>query len=111
MNKPEHPLIDGVYLECREGWYNIIQVLCEALEDQSKRFGAPVPRVRQVKEKFGTLRFYVDQSSAAQDALIYMAVELSGCTCEVCGRPGQRRATGWTKTLCDEHAPEPEPPL
>lgn len=111
MNKPEHPLIDGVYIECREGWYNIIQVLCEALEDQSKRFGAPTPVVQQVKEKYGTLRFYADNCSETQDALIYMAEELSGRTCEVCGRPGQRRAQGWTETTCDEHATPPEPPL
>ena len=27
----------------------------------------------------------------------------SGCTCEVCGAPGDLRGTGWLYTACDAH--------
>lgn len=46
MNSPLHPLLDGAHLECRDGWFNIIRVLCEQLQDQTDRFGAPAPQVQ-----------------------------------------------------------------
>ena len=60
-----------------------------------------------MKEKYGTLRFYADNCSEVQDALIDMAEELSGVTCEVCGKPGRRRAQYETETRCDEHVTPP----
>jgi hypothetical protein len=58
-------------------------------------------RVEQVKEKFGTLRYYC----AGNDrifAFIHMAEQLSKITCEDCGKPGKLRRTAWLITLCDE---------
>jgi hypothetical protein len=68
--------------------------------------------VAQIKEKFGTLRFYVDINGATKevreqiDAIISDAEGKSCVTCEVCGKPGSRRSTGWIQTLCDEHYAE-----
>lgn len=67
------------------------------------RAGLELPRVLQVKEKFGDLRFYVDHGDNQIFALIEMAAYLSAATCEKCGAPGTRRDGGWIKTLCDEH--------
>lgn len=105
--KPTHPYLAGHYLSCGEGWFHIINVLCAQLEDQVTNHGAPTPIVRDVKEKYGTLRFYADDCNEVQDALIYMAEELSGVTCEVCGKPGRRRAQYETETRCDEHVTPP----
>jgi hypothetical protein len=59
-------------------------------------------RVDQVKEKFGTLRYYC----AGNDrifAFIRMAEQLSAITCEFCGKPGElREDEGWMTTLCDD---------
>lgn len=67
-----------------------------------------VPQVvaSQVKEKFGTLRFYYDGGDDYIRGLASMAEAMSARTCEICGNPGKSRGGGWIRTLCDEHAKE-----
>lgn len=60
--------------------------------------------VLQVKEKFGTLRFYYAGGDDTVAGMVSMAETMSACTCEVCGNPGKIRRTGWYQTLCDTHA-------
>jgi hypothetical protein len=60
----------------------------------------------QVKEKFGTLRFYYSGGDDFVDGVISFAENLSAVTCEKCGKPGKTRGGGWIQTLCDEHALE-----
>jgi hypothetical protein len=67
-----------------------------------------VPVAVQVKEKFGTLRFYTDKSTKEQDAYISFAENMSAKICEVCGKPGQRNDGGWIRTLCPEHSDDAE---
>ena len=57
----------------------------------------------QVKEKFGTLRFYYDGGDHVTQGIVMMAESLSAVTCEQCGAPGQPDTRGWVKTLCDKH--------
>jgi len=64
------------------------------------------PVAVQVKEKFGTLRFYYDGGDRYIDGLVNMAESMSAVTCEVCGNPGKIRTGGWVRTLCDTHAVE-----
>jgi hypothetical protein len=65
-----------------------------------------VPVVSQVKEKFGTLRFYIDGGTKAHYNYIHFAENLSAVTCEECGKPGKIRGQGWYYTACDEHTKE-----
>lgn len=65
-----------------------------------------IPVAMQVKEKFGTLRFYVGGASEQAYHYIEFAEALSARTCEECGAPGQTRGSGWVRTLCDRHARE-----
>jgi hypothetical protein len=76
------------------------------LVEESRKLPAPIPQVTldQVKEKFGTLRFYYTGGDEAIDGMVRMAESMSGCTCEVCGNPGRRVGGGWITTLCKEHA-------
>ncbi len=60
----------------------------------------------QVKEKFGTLRFYIDGGNEYTSALVQMAESFSGVTCEVCGDRGELVGGGWLQTLCKTHAEE-----
>ena len=67
-----------------------------------------IPVAMQVKEKFGTLRFYVSGGeipdadvSIRTDALIEMAERLSATTCEECGSPGRLTRGGWISCKCD----------
>lgn len=54
----------------------------------------------QVKEKFGTLRFYINATSEAMEARIDQAEDESAITCEECGAPGKLQGTHWFVTLC-----------
>ena len=63
--------------DCGDGWLNLIDDLCEKLQSQTDKHGAPQLEALQVKEKFGGLRFYVRGSNDAQHALIGMAEVLS----------------------------------
>lgn len=94
--------------ECGDGWYDLLDHLCADLQwntDKNNSHGRyPQVVASQVKEKFGGLRFYVESSNDAQDAVISFVEYLSTHTCEVCGKPGKIREGGWLRTLCDEHA-------
>lgn len=60
----------------------------------------------QVKEKFGTLRFYYRGGDQVVDGAVRMAEAMSARTCEICGNNGRIRKGGWIRTLCDQHATE-----
>jgi hypothetical protein len=61
-----------------------------------------LPVISDVKEKYGTLRFYVYGATDADNISIDFAEALSGVTCEECGSPGERDSNtrGWIKTRC-----------
>jgi hypothetical protein len=59
--------------------------------------------VRQIKEKFGGLRFYYDGGDGTVDGMVRMAESWAAHSCEECGKLGKSRSGGWIKTLCNEH--------
>jgi len=119
---------------CGDGWHGIIRELSAAITHATSphvsggnmkaasggyyECGFNVV-VGQVKEKFGTLRFYyhsepkegvlpeaIDERYAAEMAeriygLVEMAERMSSITCEVCGNPGTLGGRGWMSTLCE----------
>ena len=62
-----------------------------------------IPQIEavQVKEKYGTLRFYTNEYDSTINSLISFAENMSACTCEECGAPGTADPGGWIKTRCD----------
>ena len=99
--------------ECGDGWYNIIDATCAMIQNRkynNRRNGIKMPPVvaTQVKEKYGTLRFYYDGGDDYIDGVVAMAEYMSEVTCETCGNPGKIRDGDWMRTLCDEHAKEYE---
>lgn len=91
----------GRWIRCGAGWYPILARLEERL-----RTIDPDYRVHQIKEKFGTLRFYWTRQNydAGREAVADAETE-SARTCEVCGNPGcLRTRRGWLRTLCDDCA-------
>jgi hypothetical protein len=130
--------------ECNDGWYDIIDTLLTALSElystgiffDGKSVSLEPPKViaNQVKEKFGTLRFYyslefpqqyhdfltqylnTDQERIIEswangyrdyvDGIIHYAEVLSSRTCEVSGEKGvyHRSESGWVKVLNPEVA-------
>ena len=63
-----------------------------------------MPKIAQIKEKFGTLRIYVDNFSEKYSTVIDYAEQMSEVTCEECGNAGKTYEMDWFKTLCKEHA-------
>jgi hypothetical protein len=91
--------------DCGDGWYNILNQLMGNIQhhiDWKNRNSEVVPQVTldQVKEKFGTLRFYYTGGDEYIHGLVAMAEAMSGVTCESCGNPGERRGGGWVHTYC-----------
>jgi len=67
-----------------------------------EKYDPRLPKVVQVKEKFSTLRFYIDNGNEKIDELIQEAEKKASETCEVCGQAGSlNRDQNWIVTICD----------
>jgi hypothetical protein len=86
-------------LACGKGWFLLLDELCSKLSKYDDVVAA------QVKEKFGTLRFYINGTPPDKfdeiHAIINEFETKSGETCESCGQPGTRKGGSWVKTSCD----------
>lgn len=89
--------------ECGPGWHPLIDRLCRDLAAIIREDGLTGFEVRQVKEKFGELRFYCSGGNDRIWARIDQAEAESAITCEACGtRPSPIRCRGgWYSTCCD----------
>ena len=67
-----------------------------------------LPIIVQIKEKFGGLRFYIENGSDTVYNYIDFAEHMSYKVCEKCGSPGKSRSLSWIKVLCDQHYREIE---
>ena len=95
-------------IECGAGWWPIVTSLCANIQNYinwKNKHSAVVPQVTvaQIKEKFGSLRFYYDGGDEYISGLVTMAEAWASHACEECGAPGTSRGGGWIKTLCDTH--------
>jgi hypothetical protein len=95
------PILTAEYLTVSEGWYDIIK----SLIDELMALGWD-RRVHQVKEKFGGLRFHVENIPEGGEEIIRKYESLSYKICEKCGNEGQLRGGNgqWLRTLCEQHA-------
>jgi hypothetical protein len=94
--------------ECGDGWFPLINQLMSNIQhhlDWKNKDSEVVPQVTldQVKEKFGTLRFYFTGGDDYIRGMVTMAEAMSSITCETCGKPGTSTGGGWIKTACVEH--------
>ena len=76
--------------------------LAEIVAGDFRQVPESIPQVTldQVKEKFGTLRFYYSGGDDIIDGMVRMAESMTGVTCEECGNVGERRGGGWVHTYC-----------
>jgi hypothetical protein len=92
------PIADAGFLCVGPGWYPLIKELIEDLIEMGWD-----KETCQVKEKFGGLRFYINEGSDEIHDRITEAERQSYEICEITGKPGQlRNDIGWYTTLCDE---------
>jgi hypothetical protein len=76
--------------------------LVEIVAGDFRKVPESIPQVTldQVKEKFGTLRFYYSGGDDVIDGMVRMAESMTEVTCEGCGNLGERRGGGWIHTYC-----------
>lgn len=55
----------------------------------------------QIKEKYGTLRFYYSGGDEQVAGMVAVAEAMSSVICEGCGSPGSKTRSGWIRVLCD----------
>jgi hypothetical protein len=92
--------------ECGDGWCNILDQLMGNIQhhiDWKNRQGEVVAQVTldQIKEKFGTLRFYYTGGDDEISGMVRMAESMSGVTCEECSAPAKTHGPGWIRTICE----------
>ena len=121
-----------VFSHLPPGWYGIVDRLCSSLVDELGAQAGEHIRIVQIKEKFGTLRFYYcfladEEEDASMDdvaqraraagmkrpsdacrasvrALVDAALAESEFVCQRCGASGSlRNVEGYLSTLCSEH--------
>lgn len=100
----------GWGFECGDGWYYLIRDLAEELYPLVEKYRLVVdeydcyPVATQVKEKYGTLRFYMSTATDEMHDIIDKYEALSAQTCEACGNPGSIDYTkGWLSPTCEKH--------
>ena len=92
--------------ECGDGWYKVIDKLCSDIQKVYQENNLPVlVHVDQIKEKYGTLRFYAgiggpDEVYDKVFNLIDKAEERTGHVCEICGKRGFMHYDGYMRVLC-----------
>jgi hypothetical protein len=116
--KATYPLIfsqeKNFYWDIGDGWFQLMDELCRDITVTCITRKITIPTCVQVKEKFGTFRFYLGASDGGIDGteqdrrdihtLISRASRISAVTCEEYGATGELRTGGWVQTRCDEHA-------
>ena len=91
-------ITDSDFFQVSLGWNLIIKNLIQDLIKLGWN-----KEVIQVKEKFGGLRFYINEGTDEIHQRIGEAELESMKTCEITGKPGKLRTDiGWYRTLCDE---------
>jgi len=76
--------------------------LAEIIAGDFRQLPDSIPQVTldQVKEKFGTLRFYYSGGDDYISGMVSLAESMTEVTCESCGNIGERRGGGWVHTYC-----------
>lgn len=100
-------------LGCDDGWYNIIDTLCKNIQhyldyklrdfkNEEEKEALQVVAV-QIKEKWGSLRFYYDGSCDDDyiSGLVRMSEAFSVKTCEICGNKSEVQTKGWIRNVCN----------
>lgn len=92
-------LTDCYDFSIMDGWAEIVYDLLREVRDHY-----PDVKVLQIKEKFGGLRFYVDDYNDEKlNTIIHHTENKSNSICEFTGKQGELKSVnGWLKTACDE---------
>ena len=115
QNKEPTANYGGFGIECPDAWAPLIKELCSTLQFNADANGYPQAVADQVKEKFGTLRFYYHlergddgrksdpRHEGCLDGLIRAYEDFSSMICAECGSNDDvRPSEGWIVYRCAE---------
>lgn len=101
LSETESCMLRGV--DTGDGWFGLIDTLCEALQAMTNESNYPQVVAEQVKNKFGILRFYFRTEPTGESkqynptssieylkGMVSFAEKMSKTICEECGAPGKR---------------------
>lgn len=90
----------GVNLYFPPGWIPLVVNLHKQILSVLPNY-----KIHQVKEKFGTLRYYINEHTDLVWNFIHEAEQQSAVTCSICSSPGKliKKFVAYT-TLCDQCA-------
>lgn len=103
---------DDLWIECGTGWYDLVNDLSREIVTNLHKFGdryegTQAITVTQIKEKYGSLRYYVVYDMDDMDIMQFEQIishheNLSLNICEDCGEAGMiSKPDGyWLKVLC-----------
>ncbi len=106
-------------ITCGDGWFSLLHNLCHMIQHhidnlELNSITTPIcPQfvAKQVKEKFGGLRFYYEGGDKFISALVEQAENLSYDICEDCGVMDNtvgKNTDGWVRTTCVKHTHKPD---
>ena len=100
---------EGFSFECEDGWFTLLWHLSERLQDMIVHLPTPEQAdyyARQVKQKFGELRFYLSNYTDEMFQATEAALEESKQLCEACGASGHLLLDqGYLMARCPTHTP------
>lgn len=101
--------------EIPEGWRaSFIEDMCAEIDAELQTW-TQLARdnyyLIQVKEKYGTLRWYDSTETPKLEQIITKYEQISMNTCFVCGKPATLLSSGWILPYCDECAANAKFPI
>jgi len=102
-NTPQHPFnLFGI--EHGYGWYGLTLSIIEEVRLYNIEHPEDKIYIEQIKEKFGSLNFYLSGKPDYLNKMIRKAEYESKHICEKCGARGKtKKINNWYFTLCEEH--------
>jgi hypothetical protein len=94
------------FFECGDGWADLLVELCEKIQSHLVTLSPESVYdivALQVKEKYGSLRFYISSYDEVIECLIDEYSRKSRYVCETCGKPGKIRGSVWLYAACNDH--------
>lgn len=88
-----------------EGWRKVFGIqMCKEIKAALKKHKGALHkyRITQIKEKFGSLRWYDNWSTEEVSQIIRKYESISARTCIDCGKPATKISTGWICPYCDD---------
>jgi len=91
-------------IECGDGWFWLIDNVCNSIQKYVRDNKVPAVEFTQIKEKYGLLDISYIGGDDIVCGMVWMANDMSGGICEYCGsvvNVSEHTHMGYYRTLCE----------